>query len=409
VKRRGKASKRISILGSTGSIGTQALDLAAAHPDRFRVAALAGGRNVDLLAAQARRFRPKVAAVTRKSDARRLKTLLSGSGVRVACGPEGALEVAAGVPADIVLSAFAGLAGLEPTVAALGAGRTVALANKESLVAGGGILTREAARTGAAVLPVDSEHCAIFQALLGHDRGHVRRLILTASGGPFLTVPRKDLLRVTPERALNHPTWRMGRKVTVDSATLMNKGFEVIEAMWLFGIPAERIEILIHRQSIIHSMVEYIDGSVVAQMGIADMHVPIAYALSYPDRLPLDLPPLRLSETKDLTFEKPDPDRFPAYTLAYEAALMGGTAPAVLCAADEVAVSAFLAGTLPFVSIATVMKEVLSAHVAGPADSLEEIRAAIAWSRAKAEKVVRGAKTLSSRKDAKNTKPDSLS
>ncbi|MBI5527532.1 MAG: 1-deoxy-D-xylulose-5-phosphate reductoisomerase [Deltaproteobacteria bacterium] len=389
MKGRRRTPKRICVLGSTGSIGTQALDLVAAHPDRFRVTGLAGGQNVDLLAAQARRFGPEVVALTHASDARRLKKLLAGSGVRVSHGPDGAREVAAGIPADIVLSAFAGLAGLEPTAAALRAGRDLALANKESLVAGGRILTREAARTGARILPVDSEHCAIFQALLGHDRGHVRRLILTASGGPFLAVPREALSRVTPEKALNHPTWRMGRKVTVDSATLMNKGFEVIEAMWLFGIPAERIEILIHRQSVIHSMVEYIDGSVVAQMGIADMHVPIAYALSYPDRLPLDLPPLRLSETRELTFERPDPDRFPAYTLAYEAAKMGGTAPAVLCEADEVAVEAFLTGALPFVSIASVMSEVLSAHSPVPADSLDAIRAATEWARKKAEEIVR--------------------
>jgi len=385
------ARKRIAILGSTGSIGTQALDLAALFPDRFEVTGLAAGSNVELLAAQVRRFAPQVASVAREQDARRLAALVAGARTEVRWGAAGTRVVAAGVPADIVLSAIAGLDGLGPTLDAARAGRTVALANKEALVAAGALLMDAAATSGGAVLPVDSEHCAIFQSLLGHNRDHVRRLILTASGGPFYGKTHAELAAVTPAMALNHPTWKMGRKVTVDSATLMNKGFEVIEARWLFGISAERIEILIHRQSTIHSMVEYVDGSVVAQMGIADMHVPIAYALAYPDRLPLDLPALDLALSGGLTFEKPDPARFPAYTLAYEAERAGGTAPAALCGADEVAVEAFLRGALPFTAMARLIGDVLAAHTPAPADSVEAVEGAVAQARRMAEEMVRKA------------------
>ena len=380
--------KRLSILGSTGSIGTQALDLVDSFGDRFSVVSLLAGRNVPLMAEQVKKYRPEVAAVAGEAEAAELERLCAGTGVTVLHGEEGVRAVAAGVSSDIVLSAVSGFAGFIPTLHAVRAGRPVAIANKESLVAGGALIMREALRCGTTLLPVDSEHSAIFQSMLGHSRGDIRRLFLTASGGPFAGASAGALVNVSPEDALNHPRWRMGPKVTVDSATMMNKGFEVIEASWLFAVPADMIEILIHRQSVIHSMVEYADGSVVAQMGIADMRIPIAYALSYPERLPLPLPSLDLCGQGALTFERPDPSVFPAYTLAYQAMRTGGTATAVLCAADDVAVAAFLAGRLPFNAIAPLIRDVLDVHQA--VEALEEaaVLEAAEWARRKAGELV---------------------
>jgi 1-deoxy-D-xylulose-5-phosphate reductoisomerase len=291
---------------------------------------------------------------------------------------------------EFVLAAIAGGAGLRSTAAAVEAGKTVGLANKESLVLAGELLVRRAAERRAQILPVDSEHSAIFQSLLGHNRAEVRRLLLTASGGPLRAVPAELLPAVTPAQALKHPNWSMGDKITIDSATLMNKGLEVIEARWLFDIEPRRIDIIVHPESVVHSMVEYLDGSVVAQLGVSDMRGPISYAMAWPERLALDLPPLDLSRLGALTFEPPDPVRFPAFTLAYRALEMGGTAPAVLSGADEAAVEAFLAGRCPFPRIAALCEEVLEAHVAEPLRSVEQALAASEWGKQQAARRVMG-------------------
>jgi len=298
--------------------------------------------------------------------------------------------VAAHPEVDFVLAAVAGGAGLRSTAAAIEAGKQVGLANKESMVLAGELLMARAAAKGVALLPVDSEHSAIFQSLAGHERAYVRRLLLTASGGPLRTVPADELPAVTPARALKHPNWSMGDKITIDSATLMNKGLEVIEARWLFDIEPRRIDIVVHPESIVHSMVEYVDGSVVAQLGVSDMRGPISYAMAFPERLQLDLPPLDLSRLGRLTFEPPDPARFPAFTLAYRALEIGGTGPAVLSGADEGAVAAFLAGRCGFTRIAQVCEEVLDAHVAEPLRSVEQALAASEWGRRQAARRVGG-------------------
>ncbi len=379
-------AKRIAILGSTGSIGVQALDVVARHPDRFEVVALAAGRNAPRLAEQARAFRPRWVALADEAATAELRGLLGGR----ADGPEilppatGAELMAALPEVDFVLAAISGGAGLRSTAAAVEAGKPVGLANKESLVLAGELVMRRAAERGAAILPVDSEHSAIFQSLTGHNRAEVRRLLLTASGGPLRTLPAAQLAAVTPAQALKHPNWSMGDKITIDSATLMNKGLEVIEARWLFDIDPRRIDIVVHPESVVHSMVEYIDGSVVAQLGVSDMRGPISYAMAWPERLRLDLPPLDLSRLGRLTFEQPDPGRFPAYTLAYRALEAGGTAPAALSGADEAAVGAFLAGRCPFPRIAEVCEEVLEAHVAEPLRSVAQALEASEWGKRQA-------------------------
>ena len=311
--------KRLAILGSTGSIGVQALDVVARAPGRFEVTALAAGKNAERAAEQVRRFRPRVVAMSDRSAARKLRELLGRDAPEILEGDEGVAAAAALPDVDLVLAAIAGGAGLRSTAAAIEAGKAVGLANKESMVLAGELLMARAAARGVTILPVDSEHSAIFQSLAGHDRAHVRRLLLTASGGPLRTVGARELADVTPARALKHPNWSMGDKITIDSATLMNKGLEVIEARWLFDIDPRRIDIVVHPESIVHSMVEYVDGSVVAQLGVSDMRGPISYALAFPERLRLDLPPLDLSRLGRLTFEPPDPVRFPAFTLAYRA------------------------------------------------------------------------------------------
>ena len=381
-------TKRLAILGSTGSIGVQALDVVQRTHGRFEVTALAAGKNARKLAEQVRRFQPRVVAMADAAAARTLRELLGSGGPEILEGDEGVAAVAAHPEVDFVLAAVAGGAGLRSTAAAIEAGKQVGLANKESMVLAGELLMARAAAKGVTLLPVDSEHSAIFQSLVGHERAYVRRLLLTASGGPFRTVPADELPAVTPARALKHPNWSMGDKITIDSATLMNKGLEVIEARWLFDIDPRRIDIVVHPESIVHSMVEYVDGSVVAQLGVSDMRCPISYAMAFPERLPLDLPPLDLSRLGRLTFEPPDPARFPAFTLAYRALEIGGTGPAVLSGADEGAVAAFLAGRCGFTRIAQVCEEVLDAHVAEPLRSVEQALAASEWGRRQAERRV---------------------
>jgi 1-deoxy-D-xylulose-5-phosphate reductoisomerase len=379
--------KRIAILGSTGSIGVQALDVVARHPELFSVTALAAGRNVERLAEQALRFRPRLVAVADEAAARRLRDLVP-SGTEVVAGDAGAVAAASHPDVDFVLAAISGGAGMRSTAAAVEAGKQVGLANKESMVLAGELIMARAVAKGVEILPVDSEHSAIHQALAGHDRAYVRRLLLTASGGPLRTVPAAELPGVTRERALRHPNWSMGDKITIDSATLMNKGLEVIEARWLFGVDPARIDIVVHPESIVHSMVEYVDGSVVAQLGVSDMRGPISYALAHPGRVALDLPPLDLGRLGRLTFEPPDPARFPAFTLAYRALERGGTAPAALSGADEAAVAAFLAGRCRFTDIADICAEVLEAHPVEPVRSVDQAIAASDWGQREAERRV---------------------
>ncbi len=379
--------RRVAILGSTGSIGVQALDVLGRFPDRFEVVALAAGKNVERLAAQVRAFRPRLVAMADPRAAAALRQLVP-DGTEVLEGEDGVVSVAAHPEVDFVLAAISGGAGLRSTAAAVEAGKVIGLANKESLVLAGEVMMRLAAERGATILPVDSEHSAIHQALLGHNRSEVRRILLTASGGPLRGVPAAELPSVTPERALKHPTWTMGDKITIDSATLMNKGLEVIEARWLFGVAPRRIDILVHPESIVHSMVEYIDGSMVAQLGVSDMRGPISYALGHPERLPLDLPPLDLARLGRLTFEPPDPARFPAYTLAYRALELGGTAPAVLSGADEAAVEAFLQKRCRFTDIADLCAEALERHTVEPLRSVEQALAASEWGKREAARRV---------------------
>jgi 1-deoxy-D-xylulose-5-phosphate reductoisomerase len=380
--------RRVAILGSTGSIGVQALDVVGRFPDRFQVVALAAGRNVERLAAQAQAFRPRFVAVADPRAAAALRPLVP-AGTEVLSGDDGVVQVAAHPDVDFVLAAIAGGAGLRSTAAAVEAGKVIGLANKESLVLAGELMMRLAAGRGATILPVDSEHSAVHQSLLGHNRREVRRLLLTASGGPLRGVPAAELPAVTPERALKHPNWSMGDKITIDSATLMNKGLEVIEARWLFDVEPRRIDIVVHPESIVHSMVEYIDGSVVAQLGVSDMRGPISYALGHPERLPLDLAPLDLARLGRLTFEPPDPVRFPAYTLAYRALELGGTAPAVLSGADEAAVEAFLHGRCRFTDIADLCAEALERHAVEPLRSVEQALAASEWGKREAVRRVK--------------------
>ena len=312
------ALKRIAILGSTGSIGRSALQVIEQFPEHFQVVALAAGKNIDLLAEQIKQFRPKIAAVLDRELAKDLASRLPvETRVEVLAGSTGYEETASFAEADMVLSSMVGAAGLIPTLSAIRAGKDVALANKETLVMAGGLVREEVRRHKVSLLPVDSEHNAIFQALEGHRREDLKRILLTASGGPFLTLPKEQLESVTPAQALAHPNWEMGAKITVDSATMMNKGLEVIEAKWLFEVEVERIDVHIHPQSIVHSMVEYVDGSVIAQLGMPDMRVPIAYALAYPERLRLNLPTLDFFSVQTLTFQQPDLSRFPCLDLAF--------------------------------------------------------------------------------------------
>jgi 1-deoxy-D-xylulose-5-phosphate reductoisomerase len=354
-------NKKISILGSTGSIGKNVLKVAASFPEHFTVVGLTAGWNIDLLREQIEAFSPLLVSVAEEKTVEKLRALLpSSTRTEIVWGQEGNEQVASLNDADMVVSAIVGAAGLLPTLAAIRSGKDVALANKETLVMAGRLIMDEVKKQQVRLLPIDSEHSAIAQALEAGRKEDVARIILTASGGPFLNLDKESLWQVSPEQALHHPNWDMGRKISIDSATLMNKGLEVIEAYWLFDVALENIEVLVHPQSIVHSLVEFVDGSVVAQLGIPDMRVPISYALSYPERLPTGLSRLNLTECSNLSFLEPDTQRFPALKTAYEACRIGGCMPAVLNAANEVAVAAFLDGKLKFPQISKVVAETMA-------------------------------------------------
>lgn len=380
--------KRVTVLGSTGSIGRNTIEVIARSPDRYRVIGLAARHNTGLLEEQIRLCRPEVVAVFEGSAAERLRK--KNLQVEIVTGEKGLTEVAGLDQADIVVSAIAGSDGLMPTLTAVRKGKNVALATKESLVMAGSIIMSEAKKKGVSVIPVDSEHSAIFQCLDGRKAYEIRKIILTASGGPFLGKDISELRAVTPEKALKHPTWDMGRKISVDSATLMNKGLEVIEARWLFDVTVDRIEVLIHPQSIVHSMVELIDGSVLAQMSVPDMKGPISYALSYPQRMSDVIPHLDLVKVRELTFEPPDLSTYRCLALTYDALRTGGTMPAVLNAANEIAVESFLGGDLPFTGIPVVVSETMERHVVSDGATLEGIVDASMWAKRKAREVVEG-------------------
>jgi len=383
---------KLTVLGATGSIGVSTLDVVARHPGRFEVVALTGHRQVELLAAQCRQFRPAYAVVGSAADAQRLARMLKDADLatEVLHGPESLVQVAGLAEVDAVMAAIVGAAGLPPTLAAARAGKRVLLANKEALVMAGAVFMAELRRAGATLLPIDSEHNAIFQSMphgYAGDmaRGGVRRILLTASGGPFRTIPLDALTRVTPEQAVAHPNWVMGRKISVDSATMMNKGLEVIEAHWLFNAPADAIEVVIHPQSVIHSLVDYADGSVLAQLGNPDMRTPIAHALAWPERIDSGVAPLDLFAVAQLNFERPDLARFPCLDLAYRALRAEGNAAAVLNAANEAAVAAFLGGRLSFLGIADVIAAALDAVPQAPLPDLDAVLEADRQGRAAAE------------------------
>ena len=383
--------KTIALLGSTGSIGRNALEVIAKNPQQYRVEALVAGQNISLLAEQVERFRPRLAAVLNAEPARELRESLGpGTSTEVLWGREGGLRAATLEGVDTVISAITGAAGLEPTYAAVRAGKNVALANKETLVMAGDLVMRKAAETGVNVLPIDSEHSAVLQSLQGHRRDDLKRIILTASGGPFRNLSLEEMASVTPEQALNHPNWDMGPKVTVDSATLMNKGLEVIEARWLFGLDMSQISVLIHPQSIVHSMAEYRDGSIIAQLGVPHMMTPISYALSYPRHLETSIAPLDFHEIPALTFEAPDLVRFRCLALALRAAETGASMPAVLNAANEVAVEAFLHGELSYLGIPKLVEQVMEMHAVHEIDTIERVMKADAWARRAARDAPRG-------------------
>jgi len=366
--------KRVSILGATGSIGKSTLDLIERAPEQFEVIALTAAVNVQALANAARRTRARLAVIADEARLPELESALAGTGCRAAAGEDSLVEAAV-QEADLVVAAIVGCAGLMPVMAAVEAGRTVALANKEALVTAGALMTDAARRSGATLLPVDSEHNAIFQCLAGSRADQVSRIILTASGGPFRTASAEDMARATPAQAVAHPNWDMGAKISVDSATLMNKGLELIEAHYLFGLPSDRIDILIHPQSIIHSLVEFVDGSVLAQLGPADMRVPIAHALAWPERMATDVPRLDLAAARRLDFALPDLERFPALQLAREALEEGGSAPAVLNAANEVAVGRFLDGAIAFPDIVRLVERALADNTRPAPASIDDVAA----------------------------------
>jgi len=381
--------KRIAILGSTGSIGRSALAVVDAHPDRLSIAALAAGENAELLAGQAAKYRPAVVAMATSAAIDRLRPNLPAGVVVAGSGRDGLVAVATSPDVDIVLCASSGTDGLEAVLAAIEHRKTIALANKEVLVMAGGIVTEAARRHGVRILPVDSEHNALHQCLHGRAVSDVRRLILTASGGPFRGRTSSELLGVSAEEALRHPTWRMGRKITIDSATLMNKGLEVIEAHWLFGVGADRIDVLIHPQSVVHSMVELTDGSIIAQLGVTDMQLPIQYAFSYPERWAAPLPPLDLATAGRLDFDVPDTNAFPCLRLAYRALEAERSLPVVLNAANEIVVARFLEGRVGFPSIAHVIEETMNAHQPAEVTSLAGVRSVDQWAREYSQELAR--------------------
>lgn len=386
--------KHLSILGSTGSIGRNALKIVEMFPQQFTIKALAAKTNTDLLAKQIEQFAPELAVVYDADSAQQLKQkLVAGTNIEILYGDDGYRAAASDGGVDIVLTAVVGAAGLQPTLAAIEAGKTIALANKETLVMAGEIVTMKAARRGVQILPVDSEHSAIFQCLQGHRKADLAQILLTASGGPFLNLPLDQFSDISAAQALNHPNWDMGPKITVDSATLMNKGLEVLEAKSLFDVSEDMIEVVIHPQSIIHSMVAYQDGAVMAQLGIPDMKAAIAYALSYPKRLSLSQPLPNFSGKQDLTFQKPDLSKFPCLGLAFQACRVGKTMPAVLNAANEVAVNAFLKNMISFTDIARIVDMAMEAHAVNPNPELSDILAADQEARERAADLIKNIQT----------------
>ncbi len=384
--------QKVAILGSTGSIGENTLDVVAQFPEKIDVVALAAGRNWERLVEQARRFRPEIVSVADDADAARVEDALSTE-VKVLSGEEGLREVAAGAGAGLVVSALVGAAGLPPTLAAIDVGASIALANKEVLVMAGELVTSRVSAGEVELLPVDSEHAGVAQALADRPKSQVERIVLTASGGPFRNHSVEAMKKVCLEEALNHPNWKMGPKITIDSASMMNKGLEIIEARWLFGLKPEQVDVLVHPQSIVHAMVEFVDGSYVAQMSMPDMRIPIAQAIFSPERLPIEAPRLDLGQIGSLTFEAPDPERFPCLTHAKDAMSEGGTAPAVLNAANEIAVASFLSGASKFMDIPDVVGAALQAHEKMSANDLETILEADRWAREYASSRLNGTVT----------------
>ncbi|MFQ6092045.1 MAG: 1-deoxy-D-xylulose-5-phosphate reductoisomerase [bacterium] len=373
--------RRIALLGSTGSIGRNCLDVIGRLRSRFRVVALTTNAHTETLASQAREFEPKFCAVMDASKGEDLRTRLCGTEIEVGVGPEGLFEAATHPDADLVVNGLVGASGLLPTIKAIEAGKDVALANKESLVMAGELIMPMAEEQKTRIIPIDSEHSGIMQSLQGHHPDEVARIILTASGGPFLDRRPEEFESITLQQALKHPTWEMGPKITIDSATLMNKGLEVIEAHWLFGLPISQIEVIVHPQSVIHSLVEFVDGSIIAQMGPPDMRLPIQCALTFPERVGSPHPRMDFAQVKRLTFQNPDLERFPCLALAYRAAQIGGTMPAVLNSANEVAVQAFLDDRIPFPRIASIIEDAMNRHERVDRPSLEEILKADQWAR----------------------------
>ena len=381
--------RSLSVLGSTGSIGKSTLDVVARHPERFRVVGLAEGHDVELMAKQIEQFRPTVVSVRDEASADRLKGILGSHRPEISFGMDGACQVARHDQAEMVVSAIVGAAGLLPTTAAINAGKTIALANKETMVVAGELVSQLAAKKGVTIVPIDSEHSAIFQSMVGHRRQDVVRLLLTASGGPFLRATREEMGKASLQKALAHPRWSMGAKITIDSASLMNKGLEVIEARWLFDITPERIDVVVHPQSVIHSMVEYCDGCVVAQLGVPDMRAPIAYAISYPERTTSGVERLDLAKIATLTFEEPDWERFPCLRLAYDALKEGRTMPAAMNAANEVAVASFLEERIGFLDIPRIVEGTMSAHDPMSVTDVDELIEVDRWARGKARTFIR--------------------
>jgi 1-deoxy-D-xylulose-5-phosphate reductoisomerase len=383
--------KRIAILGSTGSIGQSALAVVDAHSDRIQVVGLAGGENDERLAAQIARYRPRIAAMGSGAALARLRQREPGGGLVLAgAGSEGLVAVASHPDAELVLCASSGTDGLEAVLAAIDCGKTIALANKEVLVMAGGLVTERARMRGVDIIPVDSEHNAIHQCLHGRSAAELQRVVLTASGGPFRGRPMAELADVSADEALRHPTWRMGRKITIDSATLMNKGLEVIEARWLFGVDASQIGVVIHPQSVVHSMIELVDGSIIAQLGVTDMRLPIQYAFSYPERWSAPLPPVDLARAGRLDFAEPDTEAFPCLALAYRALEAERSLPVVLNAANEIAVARFLEGRLAFTSIPRVIGRTMDAHTPVDVSTLTQVRAVDRWAREFSLEIARG-------------------
>ncbi len=382
--------KNLSILGATGSIGVSTLEIVADYPEQFRVVAMTAGKNLELFARQIHQFKPRIAAVADQTDVAALQQLCSGLEVEI-CGGQQALEYAASAAeAEMTVAAIVGAAGLAPTAAAVRAGKHIALANKETLVTAGHLFMEMIEQYQVQLYPVDSEHSAIFQSIEGHRPQDISKIILTASGGPFLNTTMQQLATATVRDALNHPNWNMGRKITIDSASMMNKGLEVIEARWLFNAPVEKIDVNIHPQSIIHSMVEYVDGCVIAQLGTPDMKAPIAYALSYPQRIATGVKPLDLTAFSGLTFFKPDTQKFRCLQLAYQAINEGESMPAVMNAANEIAVETFLNGGIKFLQIPELIERTMSAHQSHDLGSIDDVLQADAWGRATAQTIVKG-------------------